>query len=204
MGEPEKVSSTPVNATETSEQAIQAQIKYAPQILASEQATRPGFAQLDVDILKKALPELADTARGIQEKDLQFIREQFPSTFKAEEKLGGYIEGQDFGARDAEARTGLTSAIDEYLNGADVFRPELETQLKEDVRSGQLARGQTQFGFSNVEEARSLAGFREQLRSDRLNARLNKVNVDNQLNLQALNTAFSTPPKTPLSPTSNF
>ena len=199
MGDTPEVQAQTINPTETSEEAIDAQIAAIPKILAAQKGSSRGFAQLDYENLKEFLPLYADLARGIQAKDIAFQKANFPEVGAATGKLTDYLQGQDLAGQDAGARGDLSSAIDEYLNGEDVFRPQQERQIKEDIRSGQLSRGQEQFGFSNVEEARGLTGLREQLRLDRLNTRLQKVNVENQLNMQALNTALSTAGRVPVS-----
>jgi len=188
-----------VNASETSRESIQAQLEAIPQIYQAQSDFGGKFAELDFQNLQQYLPQLADLARGIQEKDIAFQKDQYPEIGAATGKLTDYIQGQDISAQDASVRGDLGSAIDEYLNGEDVFRPEQERQLTESIRSGQLARGQEQFGYSNIEEARGTASLREQLRMDRLNTRLQKVNVENQLNLQALNTSLSTAGRVPVS-----
>lgn len=186
------------NVQETSREAISAQIEAVPDIFRTQQEFGAQFAGLDVANLQQFLPILGELQRSEEAKNIAFKREQFPTVPGAEAQLSSFLGGQDIGGEQAGIRSDLNAAVEEFLSGEDPLTGAQRRNITEDIRSAQLARGQTQFGFSAVQEARGIEDLRREVRQERLAARLQKANVSNQLNLQTLNTALSTANRVPI------
>lgn len=58
----------PPSASETSAQAIQAQIDALPKILAAQQQYGPGFSQTQLDQLNQFGPQFAQSALGLEQQ----------------------------------------------------------------------------------------------------------------------------------------
>ena len=198
MGDSPDIQAPQADVQETSRESIAAQIEAVPEIFRTQQEYGGQFAGLDVANLQKYLPLLGELQRSEASKDIAFQREQFPTVPNAEAQLGGFLGGQDIGGQQQGIRDDLQSAVDEFLSGSDPLTGVQKRNMSEDLRSASLARGQTQFGFDVVNEARGIEDLRREVRQERLGARLQKANVANQLNMQTLNAALSTAGRVPI------
>jgi len=142
------------SASETSAQAIQAQIDALPRILASQQQYGPQFSQLNLEQLQKYGPEFAQAALDLQRK--------FGPEFAAVER--------DLSPELAGAQSTLAS----YLSGSDEQEYNaLRPGLLEDVRSAQSQRGLGAISpLGSIDESVQLQRLKQSLKDRRLNVAL--------------------------------
>jgi len=142
------------SASETSAQAIQAQIDALPRILASQQQYGPQFSQLNLEQLQKYGPEFAQAALDLQRK--------FGPEFAAVER--------DLSPELAGAQSTLAS----YLSGSDEQEYNaLRPGLLEDVRSAQSLRGLGAISpLGSIDESVQLQRLKQSLKDRRLNVAL--------------------------------
>src|SRR3990167_1015411 len=157
MGGSEQEQPTPPpapSASETSAQAIQAQIDALPQILASQQQYGPQFSQLNLEQLKKYGPQFAQVALDLQK--------QFGPQFAEVERS---LSPELAGAQDTLSRFFADSDEQEY----NALRP----GLLEDVRSAQSLRGLGAISpLGSIDESVQLQRLKQSLKDRRLNVAL--------------------------------
>lgn len=142
------------SASETSAQAIQAQIDALPKILQSQQQYGPQFSQLQLDQLKEFGPQFADAALQLEQ--------QFAPQYKA---ISDTLN-PEIGA----AQKTLT----DYLGGNDQQEfNDLMPGLIDQVRSAQSARGIGAISpLGSIDEAVQLQQLKQSLKDRRLNIAL--------------------------------
>jgi len=136
---------------------LQAQIDLAPKLYSAESRFRPQYAQLDMDVAKRMLPQMMDLYEGqinpaLARMQNQALETQRRGDVEAIEKYGGRT-------REAiEAADPETAALKRELNRQAMEELQLggkltggqQRQLRQGVRSGQAARG---FGFGISDQA---------------------------------------------------
>ena len=136
---------------------FQAQLDLAPQLYAAESRFRPQYAQLDMDVAKKMLPQMMNLYEGqinpaLARMQSQALEAQRRGDVEAIEKYGGRT-------REAmEAADPETAALKRELNRQAMEELQLggkltggqQRQLRQGVRSGQASRG---FGFGISDQA---------------------------------------------------
>jgi len=142
------------SASETSREAIQAQIDALPQMLAAQQQYGPQFSQLNLEQLQKYGPEFAQAALDLQRKFgpqfAQIERDLSPELAGAQDTLANYFKGDDQA---------------EYNS--------LQPFLQEQIRAGQSARGiGTISPLGSIDESVQLAQLKQSLKDRRLNVAL--------------------------------
>ena len=130
--------------------SLQAQLDVMPQWMNAEMAYRPKFAQLDVDIAKKTLPQVldlygqaqpqlarldADAKRYQVETDMGILQEYAGDAAQAMRSASGNQNLLALLTRDAEAS--LNGGVDPYLM----------EQASQQLRAGQAARGMMAAGM---------------------------------------------------------
>jgi len=136
---------------------LQAQVDLAPQLYSAESKFRPQYAQLDMDVAKRMLPQMMNLYEGqinpaLARMQNQALEAQRRGDVEAIEKYGGRT-------REAmEAADPETAALKRELNRQAMEELQLggkltggqQRQLRQGVRSGQAARG---FGFGISDQA---------------------------------------------------
>ena len=136
---------------------LQAQVDLAPQLYAAESKFRPHYAQLDMDVAKRMMPQMLSMYEGqinpaMARMQAKSLEDQRRGDIEAIEKYGGR-------AREAmEAADPETAALKRELNRQAMEELQLggrmtgsqRRQLRQGVRSGQAARG---FGFGISDQA---------------------------------------------------
>jgi len=144
----------PPSTTETSAQAIQAQIDALPKILASQQQYGPQFSQLNLDQLKEFGPRYAQAALDLQ-------KEFGPAFAEVERSLSPELAGAQKTLADF-----LSQTEDAEYNA-------LKPGLIEDIRSAQSARGIGAISpLGSIDESVQLARLKQSLKERRLNVAL--------------------------------
>lgn len=172
MGGSEPQQPTPAPApsvSETSAQAIQAQIDAQPKILAAQQQYGPQFSQLNLEQLQKYGPEFAQAALDLQR--------QFGPQFAAIER--------DLSPELAGAQSTLAS----YLSGNDEAEYNaLAPGLLQQVRAGQSQRGLGAISpLGSIDESVQLQQLKQSLKDRRLNVALStagRVPIGGMQNIQ--------------------
>lgn len=142
------------STTETSAQAIQAQIDALPKILAAQQQYGPGFSEEQLKSLKTYGPQFAEAALKLQ-------REYGPQFAEVERSLSPELAGAqktlaDFFAQNDEA---------EYQS--------LRPGLLEDVRGAQSQRGLGAISpLGSIDESVQLQRLKQSLKDRRMNVAL--------------------------------
>lgn len=144
----------PPSASETSAQAIQAQIDALPKILAAQQQYGPGFSQTQLDQLNQFGPQFAQSALGLEQ--------QFAPQYKA---ISDTLN-PEIGA----AQKTLT----DFLGQTDQQEYDsLAPGVLQDVRAGQSARGIGAISpLGSVDESVQLQRLKQSLKDRRLNIAL--------------------------------
>src|SRR3990167_5699259 len=142
------------SVSETSAQAIQAQIDAQPRILAAQQEFGPQFSQLNLEQLQKYGPEFAQAALDLQKKFgpqfAQVERDLSPELAGAQSTLASFLGGND---------------EQEY----QALRP----GLLENVRAGQSQRGLGAISpLGSIDESVQLQQLKQSLKDRRLNVAL--------------------------------
>jgi len=145
---------TPPSASETSAQAIQAQIDALPKILAAQQQYGPQFSQLSLEQLQKYGPEFAQTALDLQKK--------YAGQFAEVERS---LSPELAGAQDTLANFFKQTDETEFES--------LKPGLLEDVRSAQSSRGLGAISpLGSIDESVQIQRLKQSLKDRRLNIAL--------------------------------
>lgn len=142
------------STTETSAQAIQAQIDALPKMLAAQQQYGGQFSQQQLDSLNQYGPQFAQSALDLQKQfGPQFAdveRNLSPELAGAQSTLAGYLNGND---------------QQEYNS--------LSPGILDQVRAGQSARGLGAISpLGSIDESVQLAQLKQSLKDRRLNVAL--------------------------------
>jgi len=144
----------PQNPTETSAQAIQAQINALPEILRAQQQYGSQFSQLQLDELQKFGPQFAQAALNLQ-------KEFGPQFAEIERSLSPELAG----AQDTLKKFLQSTDEDEYNS--------LKPGLLEDVRAAQSLRGLGAVSpLGAIDESVQLQRLKQSLKDRRLNIAL--------------------------------
>lgn len=146
----------PPSASETTKDAIQAQVESLPEILAAQQEFGPQFTQAELDLAKEFSP--------------QFLQEQL----RLQEEFGPQIAEALRSQREVETPE-LAAAQDvltEFLEQENLLTPQEEQKFRADSRAATSVRGLGEGGEAALEEIRGLTALRQQLKSQRLNVAL--------------------------------
>lgn len=157
-GPPVQQSAPPAapSTSETSAQAIQAQIDALPQILAAQQQFGPQFTQLELNQLKEFGPQYAEQALALEKQFGTQLAEQT----RAEQAIL------------APERIAGSEYLTNYLTGAEDLTPQEEMQAKQQIRAGQAERGMAFSGQSAADELKALTEMRQNLKSRKIQTAL--------------------------------
>lgn len=143
--------------TETSAQAIQAQIDAIPKILAAQQQYGGAFQQLEIDQFN------------------QFGGAKTDAYLKLAEQYGGRLNELTRAEQQvlAPERVAGSEAVAKYLEaGPETLSKEEQDAMLEDIRAAQQTRGLAQSGMASIDELKKMTGLRQALKDRYLNIAL--------------------------------
>lgn len=143
---------TPVQQapTETSAQAIQAQITALPQILEAQREFGPQFQEEQLASLREFGPQFTEEAIGLTEQFGGRLAEQT----RAEQAIL------------APERVAGSQAVADFISGGpDTLTPQEERDFRQDIRAAQQTRGLAQSGFGVQDELERLTRLRQDLKN---------------------------------------
>lgn len=148
---------TVIQPSETSAQAIQAQIDALPKILASQQQFGPQFQQLELQQAQEFGPQWTEYGLGLAEQ----YGGRLSEIARAEQEVL------------APERVAGSQAIADYLQaGPEALSPEEQRDMLGDVRAAQSVRGLAYSGMATVDELKKITGLRQALKDRYLNVAL--------------------------------
>lgn len=144
------------SASETSAQAIQAQIDALPKILAAQKEFGGQFTQQELSHLKQFGPEYAQIAMDLERQ----FGTQLAQQTRAEQAIL------------APERIAGSEYLTNYLTGAEDLTPQEERQATQRMRAGQSERGMAFAGQSAADELKALTEMRQNLKTRKINTAL--------------------------------
>lgn len=162
---------------DTSQQAIQAQLNALPSIVSAEQQYAPQLFDIQTALADRLAQSSVDLQAKYGPQYQQAINDQInayvPEGAAARDLLVSFLGGGSGSSPLAQFNQSSQSALDEYLNGGEVLSDAQRANLQQDIRSAQNVRG---FGIASplgaLDESRQLEELRQQIRANRLNAKL--------------------------------
>jgi len=188
---------------------LEAQIELAPDILAAEQATRPGYTDLDLQSLSDVMLG-TDTQRGL----LDLYREDIYPTLAAaqnadrESRTAGEVGIAEQYAgqltdtlRDSSGNKGImeglqAQAMDDLDAGYDL-NPVQKREVQQNIREAQAARGLGYGNSDSIMEALALDSAAERRRRERQGFATQVAGVSQATGADPFLTLFGRPSQTP-------